>query len=103
MKVNKDTETGIVTYTMPNGKTFSAAYKNASYCVACDGDEVPSTWGGKTYMIGKIVIMITIVLRMISQLIWHRGKLWGFAMLEIRYMRQQCEKYNLTNSFNLVN
>tara|TARA_R110001583_G_scaffold11233_1_gene51186 strand:- start:31 stop:312 length:282 start_codon:yes stop_codon:yes gene_type:complete len=50
MKVNKDTETGIVTYTMPNGKTFSAAYKNASYCVACDGDEVPSTWNGKTYI-----------------------------------------------------
>ncbi len=37
MKVNKDTETGIVTYTMPNGKTFSAAFKNAPYCVACDG------------------------------------------------------------------
>ena len=50
MKVNKDTKTGIVTYTMPNGKTFSAAYKHAAYCVACDGDEVPSTWNGKTYI-----------------------------------------------------
>jgi|TARA_B100001094_G_scaffold5015_1_gene4528 hypothetical protein len=50
MKVNKDTETGIVTYTMPNGKSFSAPYKNAAYCVACDGDEVPSTWNGKTYI-----------------------------------------------------
>jgi hypothetical protein len=50
MKVNKNSEAGIVTYTMPNGKTFSAAFKNAPYCVACDGDEVPSTWNGTFHM-----------------------------------------------------
>ena len=50
MKVNKDSSTGMVTYELPNGKTFGAPYKYASYCVACDGDEVPSTWQGKTYI-----------------------------------------------------
>ena len=50
MKVNKDFFTGMVTYELPNGKTFTAPYKNRNYCVAADGDEVPSTWQGKTYI-----------------------------------------------------
>jgi hypothetical protein len=50
MKVTKNFESGMVTYEFPNGKTFTAPYQNAKYCVACNGDEVPSVWNGKTYI-----------------------------------------------------
>jgi len=50
MKINKNKETGNVTYHLPDGATYTVPYKNAEYVVACGGDEVPSKWVGKHYL-----------------------------------------------------
>jgi len=77
MKVNKDSFTGMVTYELPNGKTFKVPYKNRNYCVAADGTKyILLTMVRHTYicMIIQKDIMTIIVLKMISAPMWLLGK-----------------------------
>ena len=50
MNIIKDENKGTVTYHLPDGATYTLPYKNAEYVVACDGNEVPSKWGGNHYL-----------------------------------------------------
>jgi len=38
------------TYTFDNGKQYSIPVRGTTYCMACDGHEVPTHWQGKHYI-----------------------------------------------------
>ena len=52
MTFTDTTSNGITTrnYKLADGRIFSAPINGTDYCVACGGDEVPSTWQGKVYI-----------------------------------------------------
>ena len=49
-KINKNEETGYVTYTWEDGSAVSIPTKNAKAELACDGDVVPFKWDGRHYL-----------------------------------------------------
>jgi len=49
--INRNEETGNVTYPTPDGATYTVPFKNAEYVVACNGYETPHRWAGKHYIL----------------------------------------------------